>query len=97
VIWIALAAATPLFPQPYVIAGLATESCATVFQAPNSARTAQWIAGFFSGLNATRGGQVGAQTDVAGLSAEVKLDCDREPSRPLVWAAQATYQRLSRR
>lgn len=73
------------------------ESCATAFEPQNEALTRQWIAGFLSGAYSRDGGQAAKGTDVSGIIGEVRIICQQEPSRQLVWATQRAYAKLRNR
>lgn len=90
----ALSLAATLFPYNYSVSGQGSLSCATAFSDQNEPYTEQWIGGFISGVNSTRGGRVGLTTDLAGLMAETKIFCEREPSKTLTWATQQAYVKL---
>lgn len=87
-------AAVQDFPAPYMAFGWGGQSCATALEIQDQHQLDEWVAGFFSGVNAARGGRVGSGTDLSGLTAEVRLVCRQEPSKALTWAAQQAYRKL---
>ena len=84
------------------IMGLGAGSCATWLQNPTTKiRGEEWVLGFLSGANvysskAGHSGMVSHSTDPAGLIAEVKKFCDREPSNSLLNAAGSVYFRFQK-
>lgn len=93
-LFLAVAATQPQFNKPFKLSGMGNESCTTAFADQHELEAVQWIAGFLSGVNSQAGGSIGNDADLAGLAAEVRNDCAKEPSRPLAWATMQTYKRL---
>lgn len=91
-----LAASTASLPDNVWAMGQATKSCATAFRSENYQGTAQWVAGYLTGLNSGWGGTVGHTTDLYGVMGEVKLICEAEPSTTLITATARVYLKLKK-
>ncbi|WP_293400391.1 hypothetical protein [Phenylobacterium sp.] len=89
----AVASAAP--PAQVLTLGAGASSCASWQRSAESqAAGLQWIAGYWSGLNAMAEGKVGHSTDVEGLVMEVANVCATEPSLTLSHAVARVYIRL---
>jgi hypothetical protein len=72
-------------------------SCATWLSSPENERDGtNWLLGFWSGKNIEkkRDGTIGSNTDTAGIVAEVKLNCQTEPSQSLLNAVNGVYTKM---
>ena len=74
--------------------GMGGYSCAKAFSPENLANTQSWIFGFWSGVNNTRGLQVGSRTDAAGVLDEVRRVCEVHPAVMLYVATDQAYANL---
>lgn len=83
--------------KAFTLAGMGAESCATAFSPAYESRTEDWVLGFFSGLNAASGKNVGQGTDAEGLVGEVRLACQSKPSAKMVEAALKAYRKMESR
>lgn len=92
---LSLALATPP-PSPMIgIIGAGEQSCAAAMATPqNQVRSVEWLAGLWTGLNEDREITVGHTTDLYGIFGEVRLVCEREPSKLFAAAAFQTYEKL---
>jgi len=82
-------------PTPMVSGfGMGGYSCARAFAPENMANAVSWIFGFWSGVNNTRGLQVGAKTDADGVIGEVKRVCASRPAALLYVAVDQAYANL---
>ena len=66
--------------------GQGLTSCETALAPGNAANARNWALGYWSGLNVASGVNVGAQTDRAGVLAEIAVLCKVEPSLQLSFA-----------
>ena len=72
-------------------------SCASAFTEPvRDSRASAWILVYWTGLNVSARAIVGHGTDTNGLLAEIKLDCDKEPSADLLNSVFRTWKRLQK-
>lgn len=76
--------------------GMGGYSCARAFASENLNQTQSWIFGFWSGVNNTRGLQVGSHTDGDGVLGEVRRVCASHPATLLYVAAEKAYANLHR-
>ena len=73
-------------------------SCAAALTPRNEPSASNWALGYWSGLNVASGINVGAETDSAGVLAEIKALCKLEPSLLLAFAvAQARANLAAKR
>ena len=86
-----VAAATPPTVTGF---GMGGYSCARAFEPHNFAITQSWVLGFWSGVNNTRGLQVGRNTDAAGVVGEVRRVCEDQPATLLYVAVDQAYANL---
>jgi hypothetical protein len=91
---IMLAATIADLPDKVWAIGSGHNSCATAMIPANFQRTVSWVAGYFTGLNAGWGGNVGHTTDLTGIFGEVKLECAKSPSQSLIFVTSTVYNRL---
>lgn len=76
--------------------GMGGYSCATAFEPENVDQTRNWVFGFWSGVNNTRGLRVGARTDGDGVMGEVRRVCTTRPAILLYVAVDQAYANLLR-
>ena len=97
-IWLALLLAgyTPPPGQSF-LTGAGNLSCASAWSANYYRESYAWTLGFWSGMNNARPSMLGANTDAAGIVAEVQKTCANEPSQLLMQAVANTYVSMARR
>ncbi len=100
----AVAMAQTLTPNSVLGFGIGVrQSCASWQSTPaQKAQGDAWILGMWTGLNAMRSSiekraaVVGHSTDGLGVIAEVKLECDKEPSSDLMDKVNTVYARFNK-
>lgn len=78
-------------PTEIAAFGRGASDCATALDQAHYETSYAWVMGYFTGLNTASQGKTGQTTDGDGIMAEVQLLCHREPSLPLIDAAERVY------
>lgn len=89
---IALAAATGHPLNMTLEFGVGRGSCATTYQTLDDAAIANWILGYWTGLNQAYAKTIGTSTDGAGIIAEVKRRCAAAPASQTIEIINAFYR-----
>jgi hypothetical protein len=92
------AASTARLTDPQILLfGRGGMSCAAALTPTQALGSADWVAGFWSALNAERNSQVGHNTDFAGIFVEVQNRCRGDASLQFVTAVYQTYEAMAHR
>lgn len=94
VLALALALALGTSDPSITLFGIGAKSCTSALAPAKYGESFAWVMGWFSALNAEKALTVGHSTDGAGIMAEAKLACSREPSLPLFAVADRVYNKL---
>lgn len=77
-----------------MIYGAGGFSCTRAWQQENVSFSTNWVLGFWSGVNNTRGLLVGSKTDADGILGEVKRVCAARPAIRLYEAVDQAFANL---
>lgn len=92
---ILVAAAPVTGPGTIPVTGIGLTSCSVAVTQDKYLLSAQWVWGYFAGLNAAGEGPAGSSTAGVEIMANLRKVCASDPSLRLINAAAVVYKRLA--